>query len=115
MPQAKKTSLDSVPLGELPEGGIVTHKGDVVDVKDGVIIHETTENGMVQYALTCLSSHADGLVCRKLSSCTDPGLETTVHSKDKITNGMPRKARSDLLPLHHPCRRRQRRRLKTRR
>lgn len=47
MARAKKVSLDSLPLGKFPDGGIITREGDVVDIRGGVVIHEATENGKV--------------------------------------------------------------------
>ncbi|KAH7370459.1 hypothetical protein BKA65DRAFT_589790 [Rhexocercosporidium sp. MPI-PUGE-AT-0058] len=40
-----KINLNSLPLGDLPDGGLITAQGDKLTIRDRVIIHETAENG----------------------------------------------------------------------
>ncbi|KAL5325784.1 hypothetical protein ACEPPN_006917 [Leptodophora sp. 'Broadleaf-Isolate-01'] len=40
-----KINLNSLPLGDLPDGGLIILSGDKVTIKDRVIIYETVENG----------------------------------------------------------------------
>ena len=42
-----KINLNSLPLGDLPDGGLIILSGDKVTIKDRVIIYETVENGKV--------------------------------------------------------------------
>lgn len=38
-------NLNSLPLGDLPDGGLITQPGDKVTIRDRVIIYETFEAG----------------------------------------------------------------------
>ncbi|KAG4431393.1 hypothetical protein IFR05_013122 [Cadophora sp. M221] len=40
-----KINLNSLPLGDLPDGGLIILSGDKVTIRDRVIIYETVENG----------------------------------------------------------------------
>lgn len=46
MPQ-NRISLNSLPLGDVPDGGLITLPGDKITIRDGVVIYETSENGKV--------------------------------------------------------------------
>ena len=42
-----RISLHSLPLGDLPDGGLITLPGDKITIRDRVVIYETSENGKV--------------------------------------------------------------------